>query len=326
VNGGRVLAGVRRGAGRRNFLVRALFDDFGLKLLALLTSLFIFYLVRGAEDAQRSFFVEVLVLLPDDSDRVLMSDVPERLRVTVQGTRSILNNVDREELGPVQMDFRTESPSYFYFEPSNLDLPAGVRVVQLAPASVPLRWEPRVEKNVRVEANLRGTPRDGLALVRPVEVTPARVTLSGPRSLVDGIDVLETGEIPVSGLPEGVHRRRTSLPLNDPRLEIVGDPTVGVALRVEAERARRTFPPAPVAVPTAPVRTRVRPARVTVTVLGPPQRVAAVDASALIPTVDVSGIDPGSRDVPVAVTVRGVPDGVETTVDPPEVLVTLPKS
>jgi len=310
---------------RRHPVVRAIVDDFGLKLLAVLTSLFIFYLVRGAEDAQRSFFVDVVVLLPEDPDRVLMSEVPERVRLTVQGTQSILSTIQRDALGPLEMDLRADEPSYFYFDAAGLDLPAGVRVVQLTPASVPLSWEDRVDKDVSVLPQLVGEPPAGLAVADPARIRPSVVEVQGPRSLIDGLDVLRTAEVSVVGLPAGVHEREVPLVLGDPRLEVTGPSTVAVTFELSPKRAERTFPPTQVAVPEAPLRTRVRPPRVTITVVGPPGVVARIEPEAVIPTVSTEDIPDGSRDVPSAVRVYGVPANVDVRVEPEEVLVTLPR-
>lgn len=311
---------------RTGWLVRAVTDDLGLKVLSLVASLAVFYLVRGSEDAQRSLFVDVVALLPDDRrERVLVSEVPERVRVTLEGSRSVLNSLQREGLGALQVDLRAEPRGYHYFDGSALGLPTGVRVVQIAPASFPLRWEARRTRRLPVRARLAGRPADGLAVDGEPTVRPEALRAVGPASDIEPLESLVTEPVAVADLGMGEHARRVEVRSPSPRVSLGGDGTVEVTIRVAPEVARRPLPPAPVAVPGASARTWIRPRRATVTLVGPPDRVASVDVATVVPWADVPDGTAGQRDVPAPVRVRGLPDGVQAEVEPDEVLVTLPR-
>ena len=48
--------------------------------------------MRGAEEAQRAVFVDVVAVTPPDtSERMLTCDLPAKVRLTLRGSRSILN-------------------------------------------------------------------------------------------------------------------------------------------------------------------------------------------------------------------------------------------
>jgi len=67
----------------------------------------------------------------------------------------------------------------------------------------------------------------------------------------------------------------------------------------------------------------VRPARVRVTLRGPPRVLDAMDAPSIVPYVDVSAVDPSAGTQAVPVRVRGIPEGIELArVEPDEALVT----
>ena len=76
---------------KKSFLMRALTEHIGLKLVALVASVGLFVIVRGTEDAQISISVDVVALLPPPStERMLVSEIPDEIRVTLRGSRSVL--------------------------------------------------------------------------------------------------------------------------------------------------------------------------------------------------------------------------------------------
>jgi YbbR domain-containing protein len=82
----------------------------GLKAVALIASIGLFIIVRGPDDTHPQavvhFQVEVL-LPPTNASKMLVSEIPEEVRVTVQGSTVVLNAVrSSERRTPVQMDLR----------------------------------------------------------------------------------------------------------------------------------------------------------------------------------------------------------------------------
>ncbi|MBC7173017.1 MAG: hypothetical protein H5U40_11335, partial [Polyangiaceae bacterium] len=105
---------------------RGIFQDLGLKAASLVAALVLFSVVHGAEDAQKSIYVDLITLLPsEDSGRMLVSDVPVRVRVTLTGSRSQLNAIRQEQLPPVQIDLRNHRGDEYFFADEDVDLPVG---------------------------------------------------------------------------------------------------------------------------------------------------------------------------------------------------------
>src|SRR6478609_5916422 len=86
--------------------VRAMLtENVGLKAMSLVVAVFLFSVVRGAEKAQRSVLVDVVAVLPPETvPRILTSDLPAKVRLTLRGSRSLLNSVRTDDLGPIQLD------------------------------------------------------------------------------------------------------------------------------------------------------------------------------------------------------------------------------
>lgn len=301
-------------------LRRAFTHNIGLKVLSLAVAIGLFSMVRGSEDASRSFFVDVVVLLPPPgSQKMLVSDVPDKVRLTVRGSRSLVNSIHPEELAPVQVDLRDASGSYYYFDPDDFEIPAGVQIVQIAPASIPLSWAARVSEDLPVLPQLSGSPGPGLS-AEIVSVEPSTVQVVGPETEVDALKQIKTDPIDVSDLPTGRHDRRVPLE-QAPDHTQVSRVAVRVTFEVVAQEAQRTFDGVEISTIGRPVA-QVRPDRVDLTVWGPSADIDQLKPWQLVPTIDAASLDPEGGTQELSVDVRGLPDGLQVRASPETVLVT----
>ncbi|MCS6901752.1 MAG: YbbR-like domain-containing protein, partial [Polyangiaceae bacterium] len=111
-----------------------------LKLVCLLIALLFYGYLHGAQNAQRSFSLSVVTLLPTDEERVLMVDPPSTVRVTFTGSRPILDDLKSDELGSIQLDLRQARDTYVPFDISRLRVPAGL-TVEVDPPGILLVWD-----------------------------------------------------------------------------------------------------------------------------------------------------------------------------------------
>ncbi|MCZ7684400.1 MAG: CdaR family protein [Sandaracinaceae bacterium] len=311
-------------ASSKSFLRRALTENVGLKILALAAAIGLFVIVRGTEDAQMSVPVSVVALMPPaSSNRMLISELPDEVRVTLRGSRSVLNAVRRGGLTPIQMDLRDAQGHFYYFAQEGFELPAGATIVQIAPSAVPLRWVPRAERRLPVQALLEGEVAEGHVIVQTT-VEPSSVTAQGAASEVSRLEEVRTAAVEVGGLRAGRHERRVPLGLLPEHVSYLeSERTALVVVTVEEEIGTRTFADIDVSVVGATDVT-VRPAQVSVVVRGPRARVNDLHPRRLVPFVDVTEVEPSRGAQPVPVLMRAPPEGMTVTVEPSEVLVTLP--
>lgn len=298
-------------------------ENVGLKAISLVIAVLLFTVVRGAEDAQRSVLVDVVAVLPPPSvPRILTSDLPAKVRLTLRGSRTLLNSVRPDDLGPIQLDLSETHASVYYFDAEQFSVPAGVEVTQVSPDALALTWAERAQREFPVVARLDGRPGPGLMVIGEPTVRPATVTLRGPEVDLATLERVMTEPISLAALTEGRVERRVGLARIGNHVEIVGDDDVTVQIEIAPEIAERPVARLDVAIVGGSLR-EVRPARVRVVLRGPPTRLDAIDAPSIVPYVDASAIDPAAGTQSVIVRVRGIPDGVELVgVDPEEVLVT----
>lgn len=297
------------------------FENLGLKIFAIVASLALFSIVRGAEDAQRSVLVDVVATLPDAaSGRILLSDIPDRVQIRLRGSSALLESIHRDDIPAIQVNLEDAEARIYYFDAEHIEVPAGVEIVQITPATIPLQWADRARRELPVQPTIDGRPAPGWMLAGPPQVRPAQIGVTGPAPEITPLDHIATEPWVLTGLPPGRHERRLSLMHLPTHAEYEGDPTVAVQIEIVPQIAERGVPRLEVAVVGGTVR-ELRPARVRVQLRGPPDVLDAVDPLGIVPYVEVSALSPSGGAQPVPVRVRGVPDGVELIdVEPAEIL------
>lgn len=302
-------------------VVEAITHNFPLKVLSLALSIVLFSIVHSDQDAQRTVFLDVVALLPDPgADRMLLTDLPHEVKVTLRGSRARINALHRDDFRPITMDLTDTNRRFYYFDHQAVELDGNIQVVTIEPSSIVLEWATAAERRVPIKLRLDGEPASDIAVQEPVELTPAAVTIRGPAASVDGISAVFTDVISVEGLPGGVHERRVALEPLPEHVSYMEDVSVQVAMRLQAKLVERTIRRLEVAV-VGSSEVSLRPANVSVTVRGPAKRVEQLDAEHVVPMVTLPEGDAIGPEAQVTIRNDAI-DGLEVVrIAPPTVLV-----
>jgi hypothetical protein len=293
----------------RSPVLRVFTDDWGLKLLALGMSVALFSLVHGDVDAQRSIYVDVVALLPPpDSGKMLISEVPAQVKVTLRGSRSKLSGLSRDDLSPLQVDLRSANTGAYYIDTSVLDVGSGIRVIDIIPSTLALTWAATAEKRASVQVRLEGTPHKGLQ-VGTIEVTPAYVTLRGPEGVLQTLSTLSTEPVSITGLAAGQHKRRVPLQPLPQHVTVLEDSSVEAVVPIVPVIGERTLRRLEVAT-VGELVLSVRPEVVSMRLRGPEDVLDEIDPRAIVPYIDAA-LAPESGTRALDVQVRGLPAGIE---------------
>ncbi|HVZ30893.1 MAG TPA: CdaR family protein [Polyangiaceae bacterium] len=298
---------------------RMLAENLGLKLFSLIVSIALFTVVHGSEAGHRSLYVPVVAMLPPESSgQVLVSELPDRVKVTLSGSRSVVNSI--HAVDPVQIDL-TRAPRYYAFEPSLFDLPAGIDL-KVTPPALSLAWEPREERKLPVRVQFSGAPDPALEVAGKAIVTPVRLLVKGPKTSIEAMQELPTDMVNLSGLGAGTHRLRVPLLAPPTQVSLGGPAQVTVELTLEPRREQRRLRRLTVAALSANGPATLRPQHVDVTVAAPERMLEELDPEHVVPVVEFPPGTPDGQAVSLPVKLRGVPDGVRVmSIEPPEVLV-----
>jgi hypothetical protein len=305
----------------RDVLRGLIFDNFGLKIVSLIVAVGFFAFIHGAERAQRTVRVSVVVLMPAESaHRALMTQLPTEVSVTLVGSRAQLDTLRDGDIGTLQLDLRTGQETTIQIEESMLDIPPGISIEHIYPQRLELRWDDVIVRQIPVQVSRTGVPAEGYAVKGSTVIEPDVVSAQGPRSVIDVIQYARTVPFDVSGLKNGTYRRQLAL---NPPPELAKFDIQSVTATVDVSRELETVPfqNLKVMVVGAPNAT-VHPEHVTVKVTGPPDEVSRVKPEAIVPRVEVpANVDLKAPYSQMHEVLIDVPTATELRIEPERVLV-----
>ena len=158
-------------------------EDWTLKLLAMLITLGLWYGVTGQRTpaTERWRNVPLEFLLPENVE--IGSDPVEEVDVTLEGSQSRLDEIKTRNL-VARADITQLKPgdrvARLTRENVRMDLPEGIRVVEIIPRSITLQLEPVVVREVEVEARFEGNLPEGFAR-GGVQSRPAGCACAAPK-------------------------------------------------------------------------------------------------------------------------------------------------
>jgi len=296
-----------------NHILRRVFlQNLHMKLVALLLTLALYLWVSVDREVERTRYVPVRYSVPDQM--VLVNDPPSKAGVTIRGKWSDLSQLDSSQLDLIRVtiDAGMGTRGQISLSPDMVDLPPGLRAVNVEPGSIPFRLEERRSKVLPIHAKLLGEPPDGYR-VESVSVTPQKITVSGPEQSLVQLSTISTEPIGIQERTQSFSTR-AFLRVDDPLVEYRLDKPAQVSVTIVTQQVERTFPDIEVEVLNADnalVKT-VKPATVALTLRGAKSIMDALDPEQLLASVDLKGEVPRDiRTVEREVQVRNIPGGVE---------------
>jgi hypothetical protein len=219
---------------REHWLVRkirtAITNNLPYKILSVLIALALWFIVR---DERIETTVNMALDVQPPGELLVSNEQLPELTVGVVGTRVALSRLRSSGLTHVVQPRVTEpGPLMIRIRPEDLDLPPGVTAVSVSPSSAGVRLEARAVRRVPVKARILVAEGTGWR-VRRATVTPERVKVAGPASVVAGLDEVWTEAIEVA--PRGAEplTGAYSLSLPHKQLRIEDGPKVDVRIEVE---------------------------------------------------------------------------------------------
>ena len=285
----------------------ALFENLGLKTISLFCALALYSFIHGAENAQRTVAVSVVSIMPPDSaNRQLMTQLPTEVAVTIRGSRTQLDALRSDDLGSLQLDLRGGRETRIDLTPAMFSLPANLKLEQINPASIELRWEDVVSRQIPVQISRTGEPAPGFMVRGTTAVDPSQINARGPRAVVDTLQFVRAAPFDITGLSEGTYRR--ALPLDRPQKFVSYDvDIVNATVEIAKALVTKEFSGLKVQIVGAAGHVSAEPSKVTVVITGTADDTNVL-AESIIPIVDLKSANadlskPGSIQLPVSVDV-----------------------
>jgi YbbR domain-containing protein len=270
-----------------------------LKFLSISIAALLWLVVAGDRVVERSLRVPIeYENLPQGLE--MAGEPLDTVDVRLRGSSGTLGRLTPGDLAAV-IDLRLARPGrrLFHLTPSNVNVPYGIEVVQVAPATLPIAFENSAVRIVRVNPSVEGRPAPGYE-VASVTSVPATVEVVGPESSLRGLDEAMTEPIAVADATRPI-REVVNIGVADPNVRLRTPQTVEVTVQVVLGEAMRTFSALPVHIRNLDngLRGRVIPPTVSVAVRGTQQGVKELTAEAVEATVDAAGLVAGNHQVTV---------------------------
>ncbi len=202
--------------------------NLGLKVLALLSAIALWYAVAREPVAEIGFSVPIEFQHVPEALEITSEAVPEA-QIRVRGPQRIIREVAASDVHPV-IDLagaRTGERSY-ELNAARIGVPRGVQVVQVVPAQFLVSLDRRATRQVQVHPRVTGTLPPGYRL-ETVTSEPSMITITGPEGRVNAVEEAITDPVDASGVMDRM-TTPVSAYVNDPLVRVVGPAQVRVTV------------------------------------------------------------------------------------------------
>ncbi|MEO1272933.1 MAG: CdaR family protein [Myxococcota bacterium] len=299
-------------------------ENTSLKLIALLLALILYLFVRGDRESVLALYIQVDLNVP--AERVLLTEPVEQIKVTVRGKRSALNILEKKREGfrSISIDLSDVETNYYEFSPDMLLLPPGVTVTAIQPPGFSVELDRQGLKALDVVPRTVRQPAEGYR-VTSWNLTPSKVEVSGPMSVLEELSAVVTEPIDLTGRTRtfetgarvrSISSRRVSIEPKQVKVQVVIEPT----------EVQQTFKGIPIQVHNTQRPHQIEPATIDVTLKGPPKAIAALDVGKLFAVLDAKQVaeqPPATYRRPIS-DVTPLPEEVRfTAISPPLISLTI---
>ncbi|HEY3279618.1 MAG TPA: YbbR-like domain-containing protein [Gemmatimonadales bacterium] len=297
----------------RASLIQLFTKNWPIKGAALFLSLMLYVAVQLQQPVTSSFPIKLIVQLPPG--RTLQQKPPTVwVEVSGKGSQLLKLRTLPSAITRTLPDTLSAASWTIRLDPNDLVLPKGadVRVVELRPREVTLTLDSVGRKDVRIVPLITVQPESGQVLHGGLSISPTIARLVGPDKSLAGIESVTTVPTEITNVSGAFSR---SVPIDTAPLGVVRLAPKQVTVTGEMGiLAERSFAGIPVETGAgAATAFIITPARVSVAVRGPEERVNALTRDSLRVVAHLRGADGVARITVIAppgITARAIPDSV----------------
>ena len=217
-----------------------------LKLLSLFFAFFLWYFVVGEDKVDMNVLVPVeIVNLP--RDLVISNQFKKQLEVMVSGQRSLIKGITNQNITRV-VDLSDAKPGKVevHNEPESIELPRGIDVLRVQPSSITLLLDKLIQKRLTTKAVVIGQPAEGYKLAA-VTLEPDHIAITGPLSVLEDEEYIETNLIDISNLKASTIKQPT-LNLKPAIADLIGEQVVTAHITIADTMVQRQISNVPIAI------------------------------------------------------------------------------
>lgn len=157
------------------------------KVLAIVLAIILWMYVMNEQNPPVEQTVSVKLEVRGVPEGLAVTDHPETVKIRFRGPRSIIAGLRAQDLG-AYVDVRTLTEGE-HEVPVKTVTPVPLDILDVQPKVVTVRLESQISRQLTVTPKFTGAPAAGV-VVNKATIKPDVVTVTGPRSLVDLVDVV----------------------------------------------------------------------------------------------------------------------------------------
>lgn len=226
----------------RRLIRRVFYDDWLIKVFALLITLALWFGVTGLR-APVAARLNNVTLKPNVSIDMEITNSPvTEVNLVVIGDKRKVEPINAENL-IVSFDLTDakagEQVIQLTPENVNVELPTGVKLEEIQPNKIAVRLENVMERDVPVKPEIEGNVAEGYEIYSAFSLPP-KVRVRGPESFVKSLDFVSTEEINVENQQSDFNVQQVALNVVNPKITLL-DAVVDVVFKIGERRIERLF-------------------------------------------------------------------------------------
>ena len=183
----------------KGFLTKNLWLKLASFILA--TALWLFVILSGRTEVT----MDVPVVYSGLKPALNLMDSPKKVSVIIEGQRSLLKNIRRNEIKAViDLSGVKSGRSFYTLTKKDFELPKTLLLTDIDPETISVTIESELKKSIQVKPVIVGQPAKGFA-ISEIKVVPEYIVLEGPNSLVTKIQFVKTEPIDIKGVDTDLH-------------------------------------------------------------------------------------------------------------------------
>lgn len=232
----------------KRYIREAFTQNISLKVVALIITIVIFVIVHGGKETKEKIIIYVdLILPPKNLNKILTSEIPDQIKLIIQGPKSIVSILKKEELPPLKLDLSDGKNRTIYFEDLEYPLPMGIKLLNVVPSRVEVTFEEEIIREVPIEISLEGQTINSLKLKSISTPLSTKIKIRGAKTMVEQLLNVKTEPIALNLFQKpGKYTKYVRLVGLPPYTYFVYNNIVRVDLELEQNNLERKFTHIPI--------------------------------------------------------------------------------
>jgi YbbR domain-containing protein len=221
-------------------VVRKIFlEDWGLKLTALVITFGLWFGVTGLSTPTNKRFTVPLTPSISNNAEITNALITE-VDIVLSGDKRKLEQLNKNDL-TATLDLTEVAPGdrVVSLTPDNVyvNLPPGIKLAEIQPGRIAVNLEAVEEKELEVRAETKGVPAAGFEVYASL-VSPPKVKVRGPASVIRTLDSVETAKIDLAGKKSDFTAQQIAVNVANPKATVFNT-VVDVFFRIGERRVER---------------------------------------------------------------------------------------